>query len=562
MAPRYTSIVLGLTLVVLVAVVLGPALDNPFLFYEDWQFVTRNSVVQAGLTWSGVQWAFSTYLTGNWYPLTWLTHMADTELYGLHPWGHHLTNLVLHAANTLLLFWFLSCTTGCRGRSAWVASLFAIHPLHVESVAWVSERKDVLSTFFWLLTMLAYCRYVRLKSCGAYLGVVVIFTLGLMSKPMLVTLPCVLLLLDFWPLRRFDKSGFSLRWVIVEKVPLFLLSGVFSVITVIAQRSADAVAGLDITPLGTRVANSIVAYATYLRKTALPSDLAIFYPYPTPLELSLWRVGGELTLLFVLTAIAVRDVRSRPYLAFGWFWYLGTLVPVIGLVQVGSQAYADRYTYVPLIGIFIAVVWAIGYWAASSRVVKKISVSLGVGCLLFLAIGTRQQIRLWRDDVSLFRHAIAVTRDNYMAENLLGLGYIGQGRRDEARLCFERSVMLEPHFADAHNNLGMVLLEMQQLQAARESFGRAIRANPKMAKAYLNLAGVFFQERNYEGAVTNYLEAVRIDPDYATAYRNLGITYRELGRYEDAKRSFERALRLSPGDVTSKRNIEELDSNL
>lgn len=555
---KKTTILCSIILSLAVLTTLGPVTSNPFLAYEDWLFVTRNSVVQAGLTWAGIEWAFSTFHTGNWYPLTWLSHMLDAQLYGLNPRGHHLTNLALHWVNTLLLYFFLARATRSAGKSAWVAILFAIHPLHVESVAWVSERKDLLSTFFGLLAMVVYHRYVRSQSLLSYLSVVSIFVCGLMSKPMLVTLPCVLLLLDLWPFRRFQDPHFSWKRVLGEKIPLLSLSALFSVVTVIAQQSADAVAGLDVAPFDTRIKNSILAYVIYLKKTAFPIDLAAFYPYPTAEDLSWWNVGAALLLLLGISAVAMRAVRSRPYLAFGWCWYLGTLVPVIGLVQVGSQAYADRYTYIPSIGVFIAVVWGLWDLASQYKTAQRIVVPVAIALLLLLASLTRQQITLWNNDVSLFRHAIAVTRDNYLARNLLGLGYVSRGQREEARACFERSIELEPHFAEAHNNLGMVLSELGRLETAKQSFQNAIRLNPQMAKAYANLAGVYFQEHNYEAAASNYLQALRVDPFYALACRNLGITFYYMGRHRDALQSFEQALTLQPHDEISLRHIRML----
>lgn len=561
MNPAMKRLLPIVALITVVVTVMGPAIDNPFLFYEDWLFVTRNSVVQGGLTWRGLQWALSTFQTGNWYPLTWLSHMLDAQMYGLNPRGHHLTNIVLHLANTLLVFWFLVHTTRSRVNSLWVASLFALHPLHVESVAWVSERKDLLSTLFWLLTMLTYAHYVRSKSLVTYWGVAVLFVCGLMSKPMLVTLPCALLLLDFWPLRRFEQPDGSIRRIVGEKIPLLILSALFSIITIIAQKSADAVAGLDTTPLDARFKNSILAYVAYLRKTIFPNDLAVFYPYPTIDELAWAKVGAELLVLIGISIIAARTLRSRPYLGFGWAWYLGTLVPVIGLIQVGSQAYADRYTYIPLIGIFIAVVWAISDMTVRSTFVRRATAAFGLFLLLFLASTTRKQIALWRDDVSLFSHAITVTRDNYIARNLLGLGYVGQGRSEEARACFERSVALEPNFAEGHNNLGMVLSELGRFEHAKQSFQAAIRLNPQMAKAYLNLAGVFYEEENYEVAATNYREAVRADPSYALAYRNLGITLQAMGRPSEALLSFKQALAIQPNDSISESYIIKLTAD-
>ncbi len=429
-----------LILITAVLLVYWQVGDHEFINYDDNVYITDNAQVQKGLTSKGIIWAFTTSHTGNWHPLTWISHMLDCELYGLNPRGHHLTNVLLHMANAILLFVVLRWMTGAIWRSGLVAALFALHPLHVESVAWAAERKDVLSTFFWLLTMVAYVHYVNRPGGKRYLLVLVTFFLGLMAKPMLVTLPFVLLLLDYWPLNRFkpravtgsveDQSlGFQssgddklpILKAVMEKTPLFLMSLFSCVVTVMAQQEAGAISTLEIVPFKLRIANGLVSFVAYMGKMIWPQDLAVFYPHPIS-DLQIWKPVAAGLFLLIVSTVALWVAQRCRYVLVGWLWYLGTLVPVIGLVQVGEQAMADRYTYVPLIGLFIVVVWGfadlVKGWRSRRWVV---SVSAAVMVLALMA-GSWLQVAHWKSSVKLFKHALDATSNNYVAHYNLGNG--------------------------------------------------------------------------------------------------------------------------------------------
>jgi len=407
-----------------------------FVGYDDELYVTENPNVQKGFTSKGVKWAFTTFHSANWHPLTWISHMLDCELYGLDPAGHHWTNVEFHIANTLLLFFILFKTTGALFRSAFVAALFALHPLHVESVAWVSERKDVLSTFFGLLMIFAYCRYVKAIDLKNYLWVIIFLSLGLMAKPMLVTFPFVLLLLDFWPFKRFQFKddhilqsngvtcfGFQkFYWLILEKIPLVIPVVISCILTFLAQKSEGAVKALGSLSLKTRAANALVSYVSYVLKAIWPSNLAVFYPHPGN-TLAAWQIIGTALLISVATFLSIRTLRKYPYIAVGLFWYFGTLIPVIGLVQVGDQAMADRYTYIPLTGLFIAVAWGISELFIRWRYRK---IFLGTSAVIILSamiVCTSYQLTYWKNGITLFEHAVKVTENNYQAQNNLGTAF-------------------------------------------------------------------------------------------------------------------------------------------
>jgi protein O-mannosyl-transferase len=399
-------LVLGGALALLTVLAFLPSLGNGYVILDDPLYVTANREVRQGITLEGAAWALTANVANNWHPLTVLSHMLDVEVFGLPPVGHHLTSLLLHLAGVLLLFEALRRMTGAAYRSALVAALFAVHPTRVESVAWISERKDVLSGLFWMLALLAYLGWVRRPSAGRYLLVTLALALGLAAKPMVVTLPCVLLLLDFWPLGRR-----GLRGLIVEKIPLFALSAASSVVTLHYQRTS--MAPLDVLPWDLRLANAAVSYVSYLGKAFLPRNLAVFYPFP--MEIPAWKTAGAVLLLALVTALAVWRARKSPWLLVGWLWFLGTLVPVIGLVQVGRQAMADRYTYLPFVGLFLAVVWGTAEWAERRGALRPVLGALAVLAILGLAGMTRAQTRHWRDGVTLFRHALAVTGNNPLA---------------------------------------------------------------------------------------------------------------------------------------------------
>jgi tetratricopeptide (TPR) repeat protein len=495
-----------------------------FVGYDDELYVTKNTNVQKGLTSESLKWAFTTFHSANWHPLTWISHMSDYELYGLNPQGHHWTNVEFHILNTLLLFFIIFKTTGALWRSVFVAALFALHPLHVESVAWVSERKDLLSTFFGMLTILAYCRYVKKHSIISYLLTVLFLSMGLMAKPMLVTFPFVLLLLDYWPLKRvrFENIGPSQAGgkifcyfkgsdrLILEKIP-FLVLAIFScILTFLAQNSEGAVKSLEVLPLKSRVANALFSYIGYVFKAIWPSKLAVFYPYPENI-LSEWKIIGAGLLISVTIFLSIRTVRKYPYIGVGLFMYLGTLVPVIGLVQVGDQAMADRYTYIPLIGIFIIVAWGVPDLFKQWDYRNFFLGSFGGIILVTLSIISFYQLMHWKNGITLFDHTIQISENNFIAQNNLGTALAS----------------VDPDNAIFH-------------------YKEALRIKPDYAVAFYNLGTVFKNRGNTDDSIFNYLEALRIDPDYLEAHINLGTVLFSIGNYEEAVLHFKKALKIDP----------------
>jgi tetratricopeptide (TPR) repeat protein len=501
--------------------VFGQVLRHEFINYDDPTYVTGNPNVYVGLTLEGVAWAFTSNYSSNWHPLTWISHMLDCQFFGLKPWGHHLSSLLLHAINTLLVFLVLKRMTGATWRSAVVAALFAWHPLHVESVAWVAERKDVLSATFWMLTLWAYLRYAQKPEPGRYLLCLLFFMLGLLSKPMVVTLPFVLLLLDYWPLGRSFGSGMaqqpvSGRRLLLEKLPFFLLATASSVVTFLAQKSGGAVASLETLTLSQRAANALISYARYLRKIVWPSDLAMVYPLP-----DFWPapqiIGAMLFLLAVTTAVVVCR-KSRPYLMVGWFWFLGTLVPVIGLVQVGFQSLADRYTYLPSIGIFILLVWGMadlaGRWPQRRLILGRMTALILTACFTL----TWFQLRLWQNSVTLFSHALAVTTGNFVAHNNLGSALDKLGRSDEALVHFKAALEIRPRDPETLYNIGLLLARQDKVHSAEAYYQEALR---DYAHGHYLVALAAAEAGKFETAIAWYREALRLKPDAQEALRNL-----------------------------------------
>jgi tetratricopeptide (TPR) repeat protein len=543
---------------VLVAIVYAPVWHHAFVNYDDDRYVTENPFVRQGLSLASVRWALTTTHASNWHPLTWLSHMLDVELYSLHPAGHHLTSVVLHAANAVLLMWVLFGMTGRFWPGLLVALLFALHPLRVESVAWVAERKDVLAGLFWMLTLLAYGRYVRRPGGARYGLVIACFAVGLTAKPTLVTLPFVLLLLDVWPLRRTATEAHAIRKRVVEKVPLFVLSAASVAITLVAQKSGGAMRASEIWPLGQRLANALIAYVAYLWKTVWPTRLACFYPHPAAVRADAswmgWAVVAGL-LLAVASAVAVAAMRRHPYVAVGWFWYLGTLVPVIGIVQVGSQAMADRYTYLPLIGIYIVVAWTLSDWIEGRARLPAFVVPAIAVVIAALATVTRIQVAHWKDGEALFEHALRVTRDNYVAQNNLGTLFESRGDLGQAAVRFERALRIRPDFAPAHNNLGLVLTKQGDLPEAIEYFEHAIRLNPGYAEAHNNLGVALQRQGDIARAAEHFERAVSLDPVNAEAHNNLGVIYEQRGDLVRAAEHYERALRIDPSFAEAHNNL-------
>jgi tetratricopeptide (TPR) repeat protein len=561
--------------------------DYDFVNYDDINYITENPPVRSGLSLKGIAWAFSTTHASNWHPLTWLSHMLDVQLFELKPGWHHLVNVFFHILNTVLLFLILNRTTRALWPSAFVAALFALHPLHVESVAWVAERKDVLSTFFWMLTMGAYVFYVEKPDTKKYLLTLGFFVLGLMAKPMLVTLPFVLLLLDYWPLKRFqiptpagrDSSGTldannpgakkkkskksaardnaeikkalqpSGQWpallaLIKEKIPFFVLSAASGIITFYAQKKGGAVGSLDILPFNARMANAIVSYVDYIGKMIWPRNLAVFYPHPGMLPV--WLVLGSALTLLIITVLVLRSAKRFPYLATGWLWYLGTLVPVIGLVQVGLQALADRYTYVPLIGIFVIIAWGVPELTRKWHHQKTL---MAVSCSLILTIlmfSTWSQAKYWQNSIKLFEHAIKATADNYVAHNNLGVALTKIGEKEKAAFHYSEAIRIKPNYENAHYNLGNYLASQGMTSEAISHYSEAIRIKPNYSKAHSNLGAMLASQGKFQEAIVQYEKAIRIEPANASFYYNLGMALASMNRYDEAINRFREALLIQP----------------
>jgi len=536
---------IAVLLIVITIVAYRHAPECGFLrCFDDETYVTDNYHLTRGLA-HGVAWAFgSEYRAANWHPLTWISLLVDYQLYGLDPRGYHITNVLIHIANTLLLFVVLVRMTGAEWKSGFVAALFAVHPLHVESVAWVAERKDVLSTFFWLLTVYAYVLYANRPRARTYIAVIAAFGLGLLAKPMLVSLPLVLLLLDYWPLRRTAASvefkaesadaacpalraSPSTAQLLIEKIPLFAMSAASCIITVIAQRAGGAMVGLQEVSIGSRIANAAISYVAYIGKMIWPARLAAYYPYPQGNLPAQEAIGAGL-LLIGITALALRTARRRPYIAVGWLWYCITLIPVIGLVQVGSQAMADRYTYVPLIGLFIAIAWAVpDLLSKPSGLGMPPAVSKGAAAAVILALtlATQAQVNYWRDPITLFKHAIEVTKDNSSAYQRVGRAFEDNGDLAEALANYTRAVELAPDYADAQMSLGRVLVKTAKnpdrtIDMARlnEGMGHLLLARKlglDNAEIHQNLAFAYFTAGDLDRAERECRTAQDRDPRYA-----------------------------------------------
>jgi len=561
--PRHFMQLLSvLFLIVTTLLIFWPLGNHEFINLDDNIYVYDNPQVKAGLTLKGVIWAFTSLKASNWHPLTWLSHMLDCELYGLNPGAHHVTSLLFHIANTLLLFWVLKRMTGRLWVSCFVAALFALHPLHVESVAWVAERKDVLSTFFWMLTLWAYLRYVERPGFNRYLLAILFFALGLLSKPMLVTLPFVFLLLDYWPLGRFsfrqdavdssnperssddNQRAVPLR-LIMEKVPFFVLSGISSILTFLVQRSGGAVGSLQRLPMETRLANAIVSYAHYIEKMVWPRNLAVLYPYPDMIPMGQVALAG--ILLLGISVFVFRWARKRPYLLVGWLWYLGTLVPVIGLVQVGTQAMADRYTYVPLIGLFIMIAWGISDILAGWRYRKTtLAVSAGLLLSIFMVV-TSLQIQKWHDNIGLFAHTLKVTNRNALIHYSLGIALSVQEKDGEAMAHYKEALRIDPNHVEAYNNLGIILADNGKTQEAISHYTQALRINPKYVEAHNNLGNVLAKQGRIEEAGAHFAQALQIKSDYAEAHFSLGMAYLMIGNRRSALQEYEILKRINPG---------------
>jgi Flp pilus assembly protein TadD len=557
---RDPKTIVCLLLAGIVLVAYSGVWNYPFIHLDDDIYVTSNSRVQQGLSWDNFKWSLTTLKTAsNWHPVTWLSHMLDYQLYGLSAGGHHLTNLIFHLTNALLLFAVLQQMTGAVWRSALVAALFGLHPLNVESVAWVAERKNVLSTLFWLLTLWAYLGYVRKPEWKRYLGMMGLLVLGLMTKQMLVTLPCVLLLLDYWPLDRLGRDWRVFRErlprLVVEKLPLFLPVGVASVLTILAARTGgSAIATFEVLPVSARLENALVAYADYLKKMVWPTDLAVFYPHPgTSISLGPAVVAG---LLLVTISIGIFwTVRKFPYLAVGWLWFLGTLLPVSGFVQAGGQSMADRFTYVPFIGLFIALVWGSAEWLDRSQVGKRRRIAACVCLLAALLVSTRLQLSYWRDSITLFGHAIRVTEGNFLAQYGLGTAFLDGGKIEDALAQFSAALHIKPKEPNGLYNMGVALKRNGNSQAASWYFSKALEINPSMAIAHNQLGTILLTQGRLEKAINHFLKAVENNSQLVTANNNLGAALMEQGKFEEAIEWYSRAIRLAPNNARIHDNL-------
>lgn len=569
-----------------------------FISFDDDVYVTDNIHVQKGFTGKTIRWAFTTFHAFNWHPLTWLSHMADYQLFGKNASLHHLMNMFFHIINSLILFVLLNAMTKDIWPSAIVAALFAIHPLHVESVAWISERKDVLSTFFAFLTIGCYFIYTRNRKIHSYFFVFFFYMLGLMAKPMLVTLPFLLLILDYWPLQRmnigfsaknnlFFSNKKSIGFLVSEKIPLLFLSAALSIITIIAQKEGGIVRSIQEFPVAVRLANAAISYVRYMYKMVLPVHLSFFYPYRT--DWPLWMILGSTFLIVSVSVYTIKKITTEPFLFVGWFWYVGTLIPVIGLVQVASQSMADRYTYIPLIGLFMILAWGI------KRVVKKIRcVSTSIFPVVYilltlLMILTWKQVGYWKNDITLFSHAVDVTENNPRSNYHLGIAFQKKGNITKAIEYYNKAIAIKPDFlrarnslgnalvklgkyedainhyryaltlkknnADGHFNLGFALMNLGRNNEAIEHYKKAIEMNRKHGDSYYNLGIMLSRQQKYKQALKCFAKVVEINPKDAEAYNNMGNCLIRLGKIDEAIKSYKMALLINPDYELARENL-------
>ncbi len=554
-------------LVVCTLAVYWPVLNDEFVKYDDDKYVTENPNVKRGITRESVVWAFTKPHSHMWHPLTSLSHLLDCHLFGLNPTGHHLTNLLLHVASTLLLFGILRRMTEAFWPCLFVALAFAVHPLNVESVAWVAERKNVLSGLFWMLTIAVYIRYTERPRLVRFLLLVLVFALTTMTKPMVVTLPFVLLLLDYWPLGRLQFKGAGdeqdleqaesepvygrqvpLWRLLVEKVPFFVLVTALSAVTFIVSQRGGVMSGWRNVPLKYRTANVLVSYVTYIQKMVWPSRLAVFYPHPFD-KLPLWQVIISAFILLTITIVVILLIRQRKYMTVGWFWYIGTLVPVIGLVQVGAQARADRYTYLSFIGLFIMIAWGLSDVLVKWRYRKITLWPMALAALLALSICTRLQLRHWRNNKALFEHALAVTGDNFVMSNNYANVLKETGQLEKAIQYFQEALRLRPNSPEVLNNLGNVLGQLDKIDDAIKYYTKALELRPDFAQAHYNLAVLLATQGKTDEAIASYRRALRYRPQDVDTLSNLGFALARKGEFDEAIESYQKALELEPDNI-------------
>jgi tetratricopeptide (TPR) repeat protein len=530
--PRKQKLIVYIALTVITLAVFWQVNHYAFINLDDPVYVIENSHIQSGITLDGFRWAFSSTYAEFWHPLTWLSLMFDYQLHGLNAGGYHVTNLILHILSTLLLFWLFNRMTGMMWRSAFVAAFFALHPLHVESVAWIAERKDVLSAFFWMLTLCLYVYYTEKPVMKRYLPVVFCFVLALMSKPMVVTLPVILILLDYWPLERFELRKLEGNLTIVvtrkvllkslwEKIPFFVLSAVFSIITIYAQFN-PSVKHYQF-PLGPRLANAPVSFMTYLEKAFVPNYMAVFYPFS--FQLPAWQVWGSVFLILFISVVVIISMRRLPYLFTGWLWYAITLLPVIGIIPVGGFSMADRFTYLPLIGITVMLAWGIPPLIKSEDMRKKILFPASMAFLAILTFLTWQQCGYWKNSIDLFNHTLQVTKHNYLAHIDLGSALFDEGKTEDAIAHYSEAISIMPNIILSYNNRGIAYAKLGQHQRAFEDFNKAISLKSDDADVYINRGFAYTQLGQYQRAIEDFNEAIRLKPDYAKAYNNRALVY-------------------------------------
>jgi Tfp pilus assembly protein PilF len=545
--------------------IYAQVIGHQFITLDDPTYIQENPMVNHGVTRAGLAWAFTTFYATNWHPFTWISHMLDCQLFGTNAGRHLLVNALIHVANTLLVFWFVLRTTHARWPSALVAALFALHPLHVESVAWASERKDTLSTFFGLLSLIAYTRYAEAPSRSRYAWTAITLALGLLAKPMLVTWPFLMLLLDYWPLGRLEdpmakkhrrgshrEVATGIATLVWEKLPLFALVAASAMITFAAQSHGGAVRTLAHAPIGFRLPNALVSYAKYLLLTFWPNDLAVYYPFA---GIPAWQIIGAAFLLIGITVFCVSQRRIRPYLMVGWLWFLGTLVPVIGIVQVGGQIMADRYFYIPSIGLFIALVFGLADIAKSWRVAPALSAGIAGGILLILATLTNAQIQRWRDSFTLFEHTLAVTPPNLRIEHNLGVALGASDRYDEAAAHFAKALQIDPNFYDGLVAMGVTRAHQGRLPEAIEYFRDAIQSQPDAPKARVQLAHALWKENRDEAALEEMDRASQLAPKDADIRADFGLALALVGRIPEAIEQLHEALRLNPNSAEAHNNL-------
>jgi protein O-mannosyl-transferase len=530
-----------------------------FINFDDPVYITENSYVKSGLTLEGVRWAFSSKYFGLWNPLVWLSFMLDYQFHGLNPGSYHLTNIILHILSTLLLFWLFCRMTGAIWKSAFVAAVFALHPLHVESVAWIAERKDVLSAFFWMLTLCLYVYYTEKPLLKRYLLVLSSFVFALLSKPMVVTLPVIMILLDYWPLKRFEsRTDNWLLWQLKEKLPFFVLSALLIIITFYTPDEQEI--NIKSFPPSARLANAPVAFVTYLGKTFWPHDLAVFYPFPS--QIPIWQVMGNTFLIIVISAIVIVLVKRLPYLFTGWLWFAITIAPVTGIKQIGDFAMTDRYHYLPSIGIAIMLAWGVPLLFPGKKTRKNILFPMAIALLSFLTFFTWKQCGYWKNSSILFSHALQATKNNYLAHNNLGLALFAEGKTEEAVTHYNEVIRIRPSDVLPYHNKAIVYAKLGQYQLAIENYNDAIRIKPDNADSYNSRGTIYAKLSQYQPAIKDFTKAISLKPDFADAYYNRGTVYHNLGQQRSALDDFTRAINLKPDNISAYFNRGNIYINL